>query len=557
VIAYFVQWGIYSRNYHVKNIVTSGAANKLTMINYAFGNIVNGQCIMTTQSGVMDAYADYQKSYTANQSVDGVADQWNQPLRGNFNQLKKLKALYPQIKVLISLGGWTWSNGFHDAAMTEASRRQVVKSCIDLYIKGDLPVSDNAGGTGAAAGVFDGIDIDWEYPAVNGNNQPYGPEDTHNYTLLLQEFRRQLNAINPRLMLTVATNPGVDKYSKLELGQIAQYLNYINLMTYDFHGAWERTAGHAAPLYTSSNAPYAAPVNTYAIDNAVQGYLAGGVPANKLIIGIPFYGRGWSGVPNVNNGLWQAATNAAAGTYEAGVDDYKVIQALNYPVYRDANNAAVWKYNGNIFWSYDDEQTIATKMRYVRDHNLAGAMAWSIDGDNGTLLPAIYRGLQNSPTTLLRASNGGSLAFAGANENTSMIVEAPAGAVTETVTLKSQVIAPTGDTGGLQPTSTGFILTAYQNGEPLTNFKFAKPITVTIQYSDADLAGRNATDLKLFYFDPTNQQWVDAATSCAPTSTYERHPEQHTFSVGICHLTQFGVFVQPTGTQTYLPLVQR
>ncbi|MFN8490867.1 MAG: glycosyl hydrolase family 18 protein [Caldilineaceae bacterium] len=557
VIGYFVQWGIYARNYHVKNIVMSGAANNLTMINYAFGNIVNGQCIMTTQSGVMDAYADYQKSYTADQSVDGVADQWNQPLRGNFNQLRKLKALYPQLKVLISLGGWTWSGGFHDAALTAASRQKMVQSCIDIYIRGNLPAIDSAGGTGAGAGLFDGIDIDWEFPAANGNNQPYGSEDTQNYTLLLQEFRRQLDAINPKLMLTVATNAGVDKYSKLELGKIAQYLNYVNLMTYDLHGAWERTTGHGAPLYPSSNAPYTAPASTYAVDTAVQGYLAGGVPTSKLIVGIPFYGRGWSGVPNSNNGLWQVATNAAPGTYEAGVDDYKVLQALNYPVYRDDNVAAVWKYNGDIFWTYDDEQTIATKMKYIRDHNLAGAMAWSIDGDNGTLLPAMYKGLQNSVATAVRADNGGSLAFTDASGSATTIVEVPAGAVTATITLKSQAIAPTGNTNGLQPTANGFVLTAYQNGEPLTNFKFAKPITVTIQYSDADVAGRNEADLKLFYFDTANQRWVDAATSCSPTSIYDRHPDQNFFAVAICHLTQFGVFAQPASTQVYLPAIQR
>lgn len=195
VVAYFTQWGIYDRNYHVKNIVTSGAAGNITVINYAFGNVVNGECIMTTQAGVMDGYADYQKSYTAGESVDGQADRWDQPLRGNFNQLKKLKQQYPHLKVLISLGGWTWSGGFHAAAKSEASRQKLAASCIDIYIRGNLPVADNAGGTSAAADLFDGIDIDWEYPGHPGVGNPYGPEDTHNFTSS-QNHRRESTIVS-------------------------------------------------------------------------------------------------------------------------------------------------------------------------------------------------------------------------------------------------------------------------------------------------------------------------------------------------------------------------
>src|SRR5687768_13344023 len=159
--SYFTQWSVYGRNYHVKNIDTSGAASKLTFINYAFGNVYDdGRCgiINRPESGNGDggdAYADYQKSYDAAGSVDGVGDVWSQPLKGNFNQLKKLKARHPQIKLFISLGGWTWSKNFSRFSLTDASRQALVSSCIDIYLKGNLPVGDGAGGPGAAVGVLD------------------------------------------------------------------------------------------------------------------------------------------------------------------------------------------------------------------------------------------------------------------------------------------------------------------------------------------------------------------------------------------------------------------
>ena len=123
VVGYFTEWGIYDRNYHVKNVETSGSAAKLTHINYAFGNVTGGKC------AIGDTYADYDKAYTAAESVDGVADTWDQPLRGNFNQLRKLKKLHPNLKILWSFGGWTWSGGFAEAAKNPAA---FAESCYDL-----------------------------------------------------------------------------------------------------------------------------------------------------------------------------------------------------------------------------------------------------------------------------------------------------------------------------------------------------------------------------------------------------------------------------------------
>lgn len=183
----------------------------------------------------------------------------------------------------------------------------------------------------------------------------------------------------------------------MELNQIHPLLNYINIMTYDLHGAWEGITGFNAPLYASPGAPYTAPANSYTVHDAVQGYLAAGVPANKILIGLPFYGRGWTGVGNTNHGLWQPATGAAPGAAEAGFNDYRIIKTLNYPIYRDEAAGAVWKYNGTTFWSYDDATTIAAKLAYVTQQNLGGVMIWSLDGDtaDGELMRAIGENLSN------------------------------------------------------------------------------------------------------------------------------------------------------------------
>ncbi|MBB3282100.1 glycosyl hydrolase family 18 protein [Mitsuaria sp. BK037] len=389
LLGYFAQWGIYGRNYHVKNIDTSGSAANLTHINYAFGNVRNNRCEVgkvipsnesTGEGG--DAFADYSKAYGADLSVDGKADTWDQPLRGSWNQLKKLKAKYPKLKVLISLGGWTWSRGFSSAARPE-NRVAFVQSCVDAYIKGNLPVSDGAGGPGAALGVFDGIDLDWEYPNACGLACG-AAEDRENFTALLAEFRKQLDAVKPGLLLTIASGAGVDKVRAYDPDKVHPYLDFINVMTYDFHGGWDTITGFHSPLYAPANDPSTGDVRKYNTNDAMQAFLDKGVPAKKLNVGIGFYGRGWTNVPNVNNGLFQSGT-PAPGTYEAGNEDYKVLKNLQgYTSRIDEVSKAQWIYNGTTFWSFDTPATIATKMAYVKSKGFGGAFFWEFSGDDPT-----------------------------------------------------------------------------------------------------------------------------------------------------------------------------
>ncbi|GEM44916.1 glycosyl hydrolase family 18 protein [Deinococcus cellulosilyticus] len=414
-VAYFSQWGIYGRGYLVKNIETSGTAPTLTHINYAFGNVYaqpdgTYKCGIVTraESGNQDGgdgFADYQKGFSAAESVDGVADVWDQKLKGNFNQLKKLKTKYPNLKVLISLGGWTWSKWFSNAASTDALRKTLVSSCIDVYIKGNLPVDAGSatGGAGVGAGVFDGIDIDWEYPGGGGlPTNTVSAADKQNFTLLLKEFRTQLDALGAtngkKYQLTIAAPGGADKVANQEPALYKDYLDFINIMTYDFRGAWDATGptNFHSNLYTDPSGPGTAPAKNYSVDSIVNTFLSAGVPANKLVVGIPFYGRGWTGVPNVNNGLYQSATGAARGTYEAGIEDYKVLKNFAGTKFRHPVTKQMWVYDGSTFWSYDDEQVIQEKANYIKSKGLGGSMVWSLDGDDstGTLAKAIYNNLK-------------------------------------------------------------------------------------------------------------------------------------------------------------------
>jgi chitinase len=367
ILGYFAQWGVYGRNYHVKNIVTSGSASKLTHINYSFGNVTNGQCVLG------DTYADYDRAYSAAESVDGVADTWDTgALRGSFNQLRKLKKLYPNIKVLFSFGGWTWSGGFGQAAANPAA---FAESCYNL-------VKDPRW-----ADVFDGIDIDWEYPNACGLSCDTSGPDA--YVRLMSALRARFGS---SALVTAAVPAGAGPINAANYAAAAQYVNWYNVMTYDFFGAFNAqgpTAPHSA-LTAWAGMPTTNGQDKFYTDAAIQLFKSKGVPASKLLIGIGFYGRGWTGVPNTNGGLNQSATGAAPGTYEPGIEDYKVLITKCPPTGTVAGTA--YAYCNGQFWSYDTPSTIASKMTYKKNQGLGGAFFWELSGDtsNGELINALH-----------------------------------------------------------------------------------------------------------------------------------------------------------------------
>ncbi len=392
-VGFFVEWGIYARNYLVKDVVTSGQINDLTTLDYAFSNIgANDQC------AIADSWADYQKPFTADQTVNGLADDTSgTTMVGNFNQLKELKARNPRLKIMISIGGWTESTNFSSAAEPQ-NVAGFVRSCVDLFIKGDLPGLP----AGAGAGVFDGIDIDWEYPDNPGAGNPYGPQDIPDFTNMLREFRSQLDALgrqtHERYLLTADTPSGQDKYDLLQLRQASQPVDWFNLLTYDMHGSFDPTGptDFAAPLYAAPNDPSAPPTNTYSVDHAVRDYLRAGVPAHKIVVGIPLYGQGWTNVPDADNGLFQSSPSMqpAPATFASGTEDYKVLKTLTgYTGYHSPVTKGFYIFDGTTFWSYDDPAVIAAKTAYINHLGLGGVMAWSLDADDGTLENAIFQGL--------------------------------------------------------------------------------------------------------------------------------------------------------------------
>ncbi|MFE5028942.1 glycoside hydrolase family 18 protein [Streptomyces sp. NPDC056656] len=362
VVGYFTEWGVYDRNYHVKNIETSGSADKLTHINYAFGNVTGGKCAMG------DSYAATDKAYTADQAVDGVADTWDQPLRGNFNQLLKLKKLHPNLKILWSFGGWTWSGGFTDAAKDPAGFAQ---SCYDLVENSKW------------ADVFDGIDIDWEYPNACGLSCDTSGREAYKNLMSALRSKFGSSALITSAIPADASDGG--KIDATDYAGAAQYVDWYNPMTYDYFGAWDAqgpTAPHS-PLTSYSGIPKAG-YNTDATITELKGL---GVPASKLLLGIGFYGRGWTGVTQAAPG--GTATGPAAGKYEQGIDDYKELKS-KCPATGTVGGTA-YAYCGNNWWSYDTPATIAGKMDYKNQQGLGGTFLWELSGDttNGELIKSV------------------------------------------------------------------------------------------------------------------------------------------------------------------------
>ncbi|AIS58031.1 glycosyl hydrolase family 18 protein [Vibrio coralliilyticus] len=424
---YFVEWGIYGRDFTVDNI----PADNLTHILYGFipicgpnesvksvgGNSYNA--LMTACKGVPDyevvihdPWAAYQKSFPQ------AGHEYSSPIKGNYAMLMALKQRNPDLKIIPSIGGWTLSDPFFDFT-TKANRDTFVAS-----VKRFLTTWK----------FYDGVDIDWEFPGGGGAAPDLGDpvNDGPAYIALMQELRAMLDQLEAdtgrTYELTSAIGVGYDKIEDVNYGDAVQYMDYIFAMTYDFYGGWNNVPGHQTALYCGTfmrpgqcdgsgvdenGEAYKGPA--YTTDNGIQLLLAQGVPANKLVVGTAMYGRGWEGVtpdtltdpndPMTGTGTGKLKGSTAQGVWEDGVIDYKGVKSFmlgadntginGFEYGYDAQAEAPWVWNrstGQLI-TFDDDRSVKAKGAYVRNLGLAGLFSWEIDADNGDILNAMHEGL--------------------------------------------------------------------------------------------------------------------------------------------------------------------
>jgi len=400
---YFEEWSIYYAGYNIANLQQNGVADKLSHLIYAFANVT---ATPTPACVIADSWADYQTPYLP--SVNGQA--YPGPLYGNFAAIQQLKGLHPNLKVLMSIGGASAANtaAFVTAAGTESGRKALAASCIDMFVNGNIA----AGIT--APGLFDGFNIDWEFPTAS---------DTQHFTALLEEFRNQLNALSKttgkQYVMSFDGPAGSQNYVNIDLKNAAKQVDFITIDGYNYAGSWDTQTNDASPLFDSKADPeYGQKLDIY---DTVNAYLAAGVPRQKYTMGVPLYGAGWTGVPNVNHGLYQDSTGPspvplANGTglctdlsgntpgcdtlLTPGLATYGTLEALaanGYSNYYDPKRVAVTMYDATTgtFYTYDNPSTAFAKMLYIDLNGLGGAYVWAVKDDdaNGSVVKAMAKGL--------------------------------------------------------------------------------------------------------------------------------------------------------------------
>jgi chitinase len=363
LVGYFPQWGLRSAQpYYAKALVTNGSADKLDQINYSQGSVRDGHCALA------DPDADLSIPFTAGNSVDGKSDRPRSRFRGYFHQLEELKRRYPHLKLLISLEGDP--REFSKDAQPQ-NRRAFVASCIDVFVRGRF-----------AAGItrprlFDGFDIDWESP---------GSKDAENFLALLQEFRRQMDEARRGLLLAIAVDESPLTLSGTDFAAVAPLVDQVGVMNYDYSGPWSQTTGFLAPLFSTGRG------DSHDIEHSIASYEAAGVPPEKLLMGLPFYGYSWTDVNGAANGLFQTGRPVKED------HPYHHIRgvAQDFSVYREERSQAPWLFDGRTFWTFEDPVSIRFKASYAARQHLGGLMIWELSGDteDAELLNVAYQSLQ-------------------------------------------------------------------------------------------------------------------------------------------------------------------
>lgn len=320
-------------------------ANKLTHINYAFVDVQDSMAWLT------------------NIETDTV----------NFRILNKLKKVNSDLKILISIGGWSWSGNFSDAVLTPSSTKKFAKSSVEIVSKNNL----------------DGVDIDWEYPGQLGDNNVFRPEDKQNYTLMFMEIRKELDKLSKKTgkqyELTTAVGASHSYIEHTEMNKAVKYLDYVNLMTYDFYTSGD-SAGHHSNLYPPED--YKKDASAHKTFNE---FVKAGVPAEKLVMGLPFYGRSWIMKSADKHGINMPVEGRARGGGYTYIKD-SLVDKNGFVRYWDENAMAPYLFNAetNQLIVYDDEESVKLKCEYVIDNHMGGIMFWQYASDtNEYLLDAV------------------------------------------------------------------------------------------------------------------------------------------------------------------------
>lgn len=326
----------YVGGYRGQVDISKISPNKITHINYAFVDVKDGKAFLT------------------NEATDTI----------NFRKLNELKTQNPDLKILISIGGWTWSRNFSDAVLTDEGRKAFAKSSVDIMSRYNL----------------DGVDIDWEYPAIPGDEgNVYRPEDKQNYTLMFAAIRAELDALEKstekKYLLTTAVG-GFQKFiDNTEMAKAQEYLDYVNIMTYDSQS--DSIAIHHTSLH---------PSDKYDIDQsgsvAVKAFVDAGVPVNKLVMGIAFYGRMYQLKKGVSKGLGDLVDKQIQGKGYTYIKD-SLVNKNEYYRYWDDQAQAPYLFNfyKGIFVTYDDEESVKAKCQYVKEEGMGGVMFWEYSSD--------------------------------------------------------------------------------------------------------------------------------------------------------------------------------
>ncbi|MCC7526266.1 MAG: glycoside hydrolase family 18 protein, partial [Chitinophagaceae bacterium] len=347
----------------INNIQPSLAQKKAKPVIIGYVGGYNGNIVETARidaqrmSHINYAFVDVKdnRAWLHNEKTDTV----------NFRKLNELKKINPDLKILISVGGWTWSKNFSDAVLTDTSTANFSKSAVEIVAQHDL----------------DGVDIDWEYPGMKGDNNKFRPEDRTGYTEMFKRLREDLDALSKKTgkkyLVTTAIGGSREflQHTQMEIAQ--NYLDYINLMSYDYDGTYDNMSSHHSNLFAPANMPY-----IYSTDIIVKNLLAVGVKPSKIVMGIGFYGKGKIVKSTDNNGLYQIPVRPMFGGGYTYLKD-SLENKKGFTKHWDAASSAPFLFNAEkkIFITYDDERSVKIKCDYVKKHQLAGTMFWEYFSD--------------------------------------------------------------------------------------------------------------------------------------------------------------------------------